>query len=95
MKVTLKKTNSTEGVGKKLFGIIWVQVNMPENSYVNYWLANDEEHLQKQIRAKLEEAFNNGTWCAQDDLGDESFEKQFETDWNYHIKPFEIGNISK
>lgn len=75
---------SINGEGTRLWGVIRVDTYRPSDSSLQMWLANDEEHLKKQVLEEFLQDFNQGDW-----LGKE-IERDFENDWECSIIPYEI-----
>ena len=65
------------GEGSLLWCLIIVDRDDPQDSFVNFWLADSEDHLYEQIKKD---------W----DI-DEMLETEFNYDWGYHILTKLIG----
>ena len=68
------------GEGSLLWCVVNVDRDDPEDTTIQFWLANDIDHLCEQIR---------GEWEM-----DKYWEEQFEQDWGYYILPKLIGTAS-
>ena len=66
-----------EGKGSLLWCLIIIDRDSPQDSVVNFWLADDEDNLYEQIKED---------W----DI-DEMLETEFRYDWGYYILPKLIG----
>ena len=65
------------GEGSLLWCLISIDRDDPQDSVVNFWLADSEDDLYEQIKEDWEI--------------DEYMEEQFEEDWGYYILPKLIG----
>jgi len=65
------------GEGSLLWCLIIVDRDDPQDSFVNFWLADSEDHLYEQIKKD---------W----DI-DEMLETEFNYDWGYNILTKLIG----
>jgi hypothetical protein len=72
--------NKIIGEGSLLWCIILIDQSDHEDSSVNFWLADDIDHLYEQVKEN---------W----DI-DEVTEEQFAWDWGYYILPKLIGTAS-
>jgi hypothetical protein len=65
------------GEGSLLWCLIIIDRDDPQDSFVNFWLADSEDHLYEQIKKDWEI--------------DEMLETEFNYDWGYYILPKLIG----
>jgi hypothetical protein len=77
----------------KLFLVKYFNQYEPENSGYSLTTANDEEHLKRVEKIKLQALFEKEEWFSADAESAEpgEFDNQFENDWGNWIKYFEIG----
>jgi hypothetical protein len=68
------------GKGSLLWYVLLIDKDDPEDSSVDFWLANDIDDLYEQVKDDWEI--------------DEYMEDQFEQDWGYYILPKVIGTAS-
>ncbi len=72
------------GEGSKLWGVVNVDPDRSCDSTLQMWLANDEEHLKKQILEEWLQDYNEEDWW----WGETT--KDFENAWENKILPNEI-----
>ena len=65
------------GEGSLLWCLIIIDRDDPQDSYVDFWLADDIDDLYEQVKDNWEI--------------DEDMEEQFAWDWGYYILPKLIG----
>ena len=66
-----------DGKGSLLWCLIIIDRDDPQDSVVNFWLADDDEDLYEQVKKEWEV--------------DEMLETEFRHDWGYYILPKLIG----
>jgi hypothetical protein len=72
------------GEGGKLWGVVNVDSDRSYDSTLQMWLADDEEHLKKQILEEWLQDYEEGEWMWKETTDD------FESAWGNRILPNEI-----
>ena len=72
------------GEGSKLWGVVNVYSDRGCDSTLQMWLANDEEHLKKQILEEWLQDYNEEDWWWGETM------KDFGNAWGNKILPNEI-----
>jgi hypothetical protein len=75
---------SINGEGGKLWGVVNVDSDRSYDSTLQMWLADDEEHLKKQILEEWLQDYEEGEWMWKETTDD------FESAWGNRILPNEI-----
>jgi hypothetical protein len=75
---------SINGEGIKLWGVVNVDSDRSYDSTLQMWLADDEEHLKKQILKEWLQDYEEGEWMWEETTDD------FESAWGNRILPNEI-----
>ena len=72
------KFDDINGTGSQVWALIWIDDNDFEDSNVEMWLADSEEHLYEQV-IEFHEI-------------DEIVIDSFKNDWGYKILPNKVGD---
>jgi hypothetical protein len=72
------KWDDLNGTGSKVWAVIWIDDEDFEDSNVEMWLADSEDHLYEQF-IEFHEI-------------DEIMMESFEEDWGYKILPNKVGD---
>lgn len=86
------ETRTIHGEGGQLWGIIIIDEDDSEDSTLELWRANDEDHLYEQFKVSRM-GYQEDDEDDDDDDEEMTLEYRLDQDWGFTLLPQFIGNI--